>query len=303
MTPSYLLRPGTPEDTYPAFVVFRYAIAVVYHQYHIIDRLEMPGPEQLADDWRRFRSLYGYLETHVDRFWVAEQEGRVIGYARSALHDGMRELTELFIHPQVQSHGLGKELLRRVFPLDEDRRMIIATADPRAQALYLRSDVYARHPIYTFYRMAQKVAVESDLVFQPLSASMECVRLLAGIDQAVLGLRRDSDHEWLLNDRKGFVAWRGDKPVGYGYVSEVFNGPFAAVNADDQPSLLAYAENLAAEAGWEEFGVDAPLVNRVAVRYLLDRGFQIGRFIAYHMSNTPFGDFERYLYTSPIFTL
>lgn len=297
-------RPGLPSDTYPAFEVFRRAIHVVYYQLQIIDHLDGPTDEELADDWRRFSSLYGYLERSHDRYWVAEQQGKLVGYARSTLHGSVRELTELFIHPQVQSAGLGKELLSRAMPVEAGRwRVILGTTDPRAQALYLRSGVYARHPLYTFLRAPELVAFETDLTFHPLVNSPECLDTLAEIDRFVLGFRRDDDHEWLLSHRQGFLARRDGHPSGYGYVHEVFCGPFAALDEADQPALLAQAETLAADAGWEEIGIDAPLVNRHAVQHLLGRKYRLGQFIAYHMSDEPFGDYTRYLYTSPIFTV
>jgi GNAT superfamily N-acetyltransferase len=216
----------------------------------------------------------------------------------------VRELTELFIHPQAQSVGLGKELLRRAMPVEERRRrVILGTVDPRAQALYLRSGVYARHPLYTFLRVPEIVRFETDLEFQPLDGSPQCLETLAEIDRLVLGFRRDDDHEWLLGHRQGFLAVRQGQPAGYGYVHEIFCGPFAALDETDQSALLAHAEMTAASAGWQEIGIDAPLINRHAVDYLLKRNYRMGKFIAYHMSDEPFGSFDRYLYTSPIFTI
>jgi hypothetical protein len=45
------------------------------------------------------------------------------------------------------------------------------------------------------------------------------------------------------------------------------------------------------------------MVNEVAVRYLLGRGFRIDPFFSYLMSDSPFGRFERYIETSPTFFL
>jgi GNAT superfamily N-acetyltransferase len=297
-------RPGLPSDTYPAFEVFRMAITVVYYQLRIIDELTWPTDAVLADDWRRFNRLYAYLESSADRFCVAEQGGRLVGYSRSVVHDNVRELTELFIHPEAQSAGLGRELLQRAMPVGETRhRVILGTIDPRAQALYLRSGVFARHPLYTFLRRPETVQVNTDLVFEPLDAGSRTLDILADIDRSVLGFCRNDDHTWLAGHRQGFLALRQGRPVGYGYVDPVFCGPFAALDDADQPALLAHAETLAAAGGWEEIGIDAPLNNPQAIKYLLGRGYRMGPFIAYHMSDMPFGRFDRYLYTSPIFTV
>lgn len=305
----YTLRPGNASDTRAVYEVFRHAIAVVYHQFRITETVEMPTPESLEQEWQLWGSLYEHLARTAEQFWVAESGGRINGYARSIQRDGMHELTELFIQPQVQSRGLGQALLRQAFgpprggAQGNGNRCIVASADRRALALYLKSGVVARFPIYTFYRAARDdVQVKSDLVFEELDGSTAVLETLAQIDQTILGHRRDADHEWLRTERQGFICRRGGQAVGYGYVG-AFDGPFALLDEADYPAVLAHAEHLTAQAGREEFAVDAPMINRAAIRYLLGNGYQMGAFIAYLMSDRPFGRFENYLMTSPIFFL
>ena len=52
-----------------------------------------------------------------------------------------------------------------------------------------------------------------------------------------------------------------------------------------------------------EFGVQTPLINEKAIRYFLERKYQIDSFSALFMSNVPFGKFEKYLCFSPEFFL
>lgn len=40
------------------------------------------------------RSLYRHLAETGDQFWVAERQGRIVGYARSIVRDNLRELTD-----------------------------------------------------------------------------------------------------------------------------------------------------------------------------------------------------------------
>jgi hypothetical protein len=49
--------------------------------------------------------------------------------------------------------------------------------------------------------------------------------------------------------------------------------------------------------------VEVPMVNRVAVRFLLGRGFRLDSFFSFFMADRPFGRFENYLFTSPPFFL
>jgi hypothetical protein len=84
---------------------------------------------------------------------------------------------------------------------------------------------------------------------------------------------------------------RGLELVGCGYTGR-HNWPFAPQNSDDFPAVLA---------GWREFGLEVPMINRTVVDYLLGRGFRIDSFMALSMSNIPFGRFEHYIVTSPPF--
>jgi hypothetical protein len=87
--------------------------------------------------------------------------------------------------------------------------------------------------------------------------------------------------------------------VGYGYAG-AGNGPFALLDENDYPAVLAHAESLAAENG-EEFGAETPLINRKAIEYFTQRKYRIDSFTVLFMSNEAFGKFENYLCFSPIF--
>jgi hypothetical protein len=211
--------------------------------------------------------------------------------------------TEFFVLPGEQSAGVGRELLARAFPANgAAHRSIMATTDIRAQARYLKAGVYPRFPVFYFGRPPEPVTVTTDLTIEPITASPENLAAIGALDRALLGHRRDVDHSWLMSERQGYLYIRGDRSVGYGYVG-ARNGPFAVLDADDFPAVLAHAENEAAAHGRKEFGIEVPMVNRVAVDYLLARGYRMDSFIAILMSDTPWGSFEHYIVTSPPFFL
>jgi GNAT superfamily N-acetyltransferase len=250
--------------------------------------------------WEERRPLYEHLARTAEHFGLAERDGRAIGFARSILRDGVRQLTELFVLPGEQSAGLGRELLARTFPANgATRRSIIASADFRAQALYLRAGVYPRFPIYYFGRTPEPITVPTDLTFEPITPTPESLQILGRLDGALLGHQRDLEHTWFLTDRQGYLYYRDNRPVGYGYVG-IRNGPFALLDASDFPAVLAHAETEAAVHG-REFGLEVPMVNQVAVDYLLGRGYRLDSFMAVLMSDAPFGKFENYILTSPPF--
>jgi GNAT superfamily N-acetyltransferase len=295
-------RPGTPADSYAVFEVFEYAIADLNRRLGRTEPSSADSPEGLARMWEMRRSLFEHMAASNDQFWVAERNGRPVGYARSTLHDGLQELTELFIHPEVQSAGIGRELLTRAFPEAGARqRSIIASPDLRALALYLKAGLYPRFSIYYFYREPGPVAVESDLAFEPITASAGHLAALASIDEAILEHRRETDHRWLMADRQGYLYLRRGRPVGYGYMG-LASGPFALLDEADFPAVLAHAENSLAGVR-RHFGLEVPMINETAVDYLLVRGFRMDLFFAQALSATPFGRFEKVIITSPPFIL
>jgi GNAT superfamily N-acetyltransferase len=294
---SVTYRAGTAEDSYAVFYLFEETIADLVRRFGVTIPTSISSPQALAKMWDERRSLYDHLARTADQYWIAEQAGEIIGFSRAIMRGGMQELTELFVKPEIQSSGVGRELITRALPSGAAHRTIIATPDFRAQALYLKMGVYPRFPIYYFGRTPDLVPLETDLGFVPAAESLEA---LAGIDQQILGHRRDVDHQWLLSERQGFLYTRAGQIVGYGYAGHR-NGPFALLNAADFPAVLAHAESEAARQGRDHFGVEVPTINQTALSYLVSRGFKLDSFMAIFMSDAPLGKFENYIVTSPPF--
>ena len=304
MSESLIIRAGNAADSFEAVTVFRHTMTNYLRQWGLIaPSTPRPDEAELTASWERFAPLYEFLAANADQWWVAEQHGQVVGYARSILCDGVRQLTEFFVHPYVQAAGVGRQLLTKAFPLGGARhRVIIATLDPGAQTLYMQSKVYPRFPLRMFSRAPEATSYETDLEIVPITATPETLATIAIIDQAVLGYRRDNLHTWFLSTRQGFLCYRQQQPVGFGYVGEQ-SGPFAALEPADLPVILAYAETNAAEQQLETFSIVVPLINPTGVAYLHSRRYEMGRFVAEVMMDMPFGHFDHYVATTPMFFL
>jgi hypothetical protein len=250
--------------------------------------------------WERRRPMWEHLAATSERGWLAERDGRAIGYARSILRDGLRELTAFFVRPAALDAGVGRELLARAGPrgVGATNRSLVATRDLRAQGRYLRAGLAAHFPIYEFRRVPTAVEVATDLVAESLEPGPEAFDALGAIDRFVLGHRRDADLSFLLGTRTGWLYRRDGTPVGYGFHGE-WQGPFAALDPADLPALFAHAERAAAERGDETTGFELGLVNRAGVAWLLERRYRMHPFLTFLMSDEPFGRFDRYVLTSP----
>lgn len=293
------IRRGTPADSRAAFDVFVASITDLATRRGIDWN---PNPEQM---WSRLEPLLAHLAEHAAEWWVADDpsEGRLVGYARSIERGGLFELSEFFVRPGRQSAGIGGQLLERAFPADRgDIRAIIATTDVRAQARYYRAGTVARFPIAEL-AAPPKPAESGDVHLAVARATASDLEQLAGIEEQVLGYPRHADYPWLLVHREAYLYRRGGNAVGFAFVSERSQGPIAALHPGDQPAILLHVEGRAHELGVENLSFEVPMINEVAMRHLLGRGFRIDPFLTLLMSNAPFGRFDRFIGFSPPFVL
>ncbi len=299
---SLMFRKGSAADSYTIFKIFENSLADLLRRLGFTDPVSADDSAALAKMWEERRSLYNHMARTANQYWIAEEDGEAVGYARSILRDGVQELTELFILPGSQSAGLGRALIKRAFPQSGARfRSIISSPDIRAQSLYMKSGVYPRFQLYYLWRKPEKVNFKNDLEIRLISDGQNMLNLLADVDVNILDHRRDSDHQWLQTERQGYLYLRDGRPVGYGYFGKR-TGPVALLDDNDFPAILAHAESAAA-GKFEHFGLEIPAVNQVALDYLLSRDFRIDSFVATLMTDQPFGNFERYIVTSPPFIL
>ena len=295
-------RPGTPDDTHTCYEIFEIAV-------DDLGRRTGGDANSTAGDPAAFdtrRPLFDHLAATGDLWWIAEGEAtnRAIGYARSIVRDGVRELTEFFVLPYAQSAGVGRGLLERAFPAQGVRhRAIIATIDTRAIARYLAAGLDARLPMIGWDGPPSYAPLESDLERERIDPRAVPVDELAAIDLSILDFRRDVDHRWLATQREGWVYRRAGNAVGYGYHPSRagWGGPYAALSPTDLPVLLADAEAAAARAGHAFTTFDTPTIARPAIDHLLARGYRVDPFVMLLFTDGPTERLDRYVLTSPPF--
>lgn len=300
-TDSLTYRPGTPHDQAALHDIFVDSVWDLAWRMGIQDGARFATPEERAEDLQRWQPILDHLTTSADQFWVAERHGFAVGFARSILRDGVRELTEFFVSPTAQTAGIGRELLARAMPPGARRTYIMATVDLRAQALYHKLGVYQICAVYTFYRKLEAVttpAPTSDLTI--VAITPEHIPMLAKLDQATHGFARHDEHEWLMSSRTGFLLLREQRAVGYGYVGNPYSGPFALINGADYPAALAHAENVAAAQGITDIGFDIPMLNRNAIAYLLGRGYHMSQFFCFCMCDQQPLHVDKTIITAPM---
>ncbi|HEX3219249.1 MAG TPA: GNAT family N-acetyltransferase [Candidatus Limnocylindria bacterium] len=296
------IRPGTAADSRPAFDVFLAAVT------DLSARLGSPWDAKPDELWPRLEPMFALLAAHAAEWWVAQDgDGRVIGYARSVERGGLFELSEMFVLPDRQAAGIGRELLRRAFPLGRgDLRAIIATTDVRAQANYYRAGTAARFPIASLLGRPG-VATGSGPLDPPLEAvavTQDDVPALLSLERDAIEFDRGDEMRWLVEQRKGFLYRRAGRVVGSGFMTHRGGiGPVVSISARDMPGILDHLERCAADLELEEITLDVPGPNEAALLHLLDRRLQLDPFFTLLMSSRPFGDFARFIGFAPPFVL
>lgn len=295
----FSVRRATDDDLRPAFAIFRRSVIAYAFQHSIVD-----SPEQsdaaIDDAWTLRGPFIEHLWRTAAENWIAvDDQGRAIGWAMSVQRGDMLELTHFFVDPGTQSKGLGRELLARAFPRDRARhRSIVATQDPRALSLYLRSGVRFATTVVDFEARPRRVTVDTDLVFEAVASGPAVIDAIAGVEAAILGHRREVDAAFLLSIRPAWLARRGENVVGFAFgCADELTGPIGALDPADIPALLAHVETEAADAGAANLYFSTPLDNDAAVRHLLGRGFRLDPFVVAVLADDRSMRFDRWIHT------
>jgi GNAT superfamily N-acetyltransferase len=300
MTEPFRVRRATADDSRRVFDVF------IASARDLTARKNVPWEVEPESQWAKMRYLFDHLAAHAAEWWIAEDptSGEAIGYARSVARGGLFELAEFFVHPDSQSAGVGAALLDRAFPPGRGEvRAIIATTDLRAQARYYRSGCAARFPIAGMLGAPRPVDPDHGVEVVRVRADSPEIEEVRRIEVQVLEFDRGDELRWLAGLREGYLYRRGGEPIGFAFVGAHGSGPIASLDAADQVAILSHVESRASKLGVDELGLELPMINEVAIRHLLDRGFRFDPFYTFLMSSRPFGRFDRYLGFSPPFVL
>lgn len=237
---------------------------------------------------------------------VAEQDGHVLAFAGAITRGPVTFLTDLFVHPQTQSGGLGKILLQQVLAQGPSLiRCTMSSTDPRAQALYTREGM---QPLFPHFNLQWRGPVHTEP--EPLATDLAVVEGEAGDpafvqwDAQVGGRARPMDHAFWLEQQHAVPLWfrRQGVTLGYGYVRQVaatLLTPRTWVVGPVGVSAPAYAtECVLAAIRWAEqhaemLRIDVPGPHP-CLAPLLERGFHIIYVETFH-STASFFDARCYI--------
>jgi GNAT superfamily N-acetyltransferase len=328
-TAGLTIRPALPHELASCASIWRTAIN---------DYIRPLGQAEIPPEVNPVTRLFMHLQsTDPDRFVVATVRGtdggaggktdsgdgagggdRIIAFGSAIVRERLWYLSMLFVLPEFQGAGLGRELLGHLLPPDAGDGLSRATATDSAQpisnALYAMLDIVPRMPLLSLTGLSQRPEAFGELpsgivplAFDEVAAGPPeglghrmLVEEIDGIDRDLLGVAHPSDHRFLRMESRHGWLYRGPDgtAVAYGYAGEA--GRIGPVAVRDEALLGPVIGHLTtavvprgAFAMWVGGAADRALVPA------LQAGFRLDQFPVLLCWDRPFADFSRYLPISP----
>jgi len=208
------------------------------------------------------------FEHDPGRCFVAESEGRIVGFTDAWVRDDRWFLSALFIDPGAQGHGIGRTLFGLAFEGAPGRRITITDAiQPVSNALYGRHGLLPSTPILEFTGTGLAVAPVAGL--SEVTATNE---ILAGLDAAAYGFDRAADHAFWARQAHRRAWARDGRPIAVSYTWP--RGRIGPILGLDGPSA---ADALRMELHANPAGsVSMPGTSRALVGAALAAGMRLG---------------------------
>jgi GNAT superfamily N-acetyltransferase len=220
-------RRATADDLAEEFHVFQLAQRELHAR---------RGADWVDRDFSEWERVQLHLLHHDGaRCFVAEESGRVVGFTAAWVREGVWFLSALFVLPERQGHGIGKQLLGLAWGEEYSRRMTITDAlQPVSTATYARRGLIPTTPILRFEGQPRRTA---PVRLEPAPPDPDALRLL---DQAAYGFDRTVDHALWKKTAESATLWvEGGEPAAYSYVSAAgLIGPLAGRDATTAAKAL-----------------------------------------------------------------
>jgi GNAT superfamily N-acetyltransferase len=257
--------------------------------------------------------LYAFwLRKDPHAFWVAEDEGRVVGYTFSFLRGPLWFLADLFILPAHQGRGIGGELIRKTLGSWKGHRIgnkaLITPAFNRASvSLYMRHGMLPRQPVYVSNAPRRSVARSlgnkriGHLEVKEAEDYEASSSLLDRIHRLAMGFPSGWHNEYFFKVKKArcLIFRRNGRPVGYSFVrSDGRIGPMVVKSESSFAPAFDASLRVAVEGDGESVSMFFPGTNFEVVGLGIRHGFRI-EYPGLFLSSLPMGDFGNYLFYSP----
>jgi len=307
------IRAAAPDDLTDAARVYQAAARDLFERRHAERNPWLDAAARDLDLQAATTILTRIAGEHPGAVQVAERHGEIVGVGAVVLRERHAHILFLFVAPEWQRKGIGRDLLRRLHAViaasGADVVTLTASEDRRAWYRYLAMGLYPAPPLVS---MRALTPVMPDLPWQdglePSTIALdrpEVLGTVGDLDRLVKGVRRMDDlHRWLSEEgaQGDLLLRRSDgRPAGYYLVSrdERFGriGPVVAADREGIGSILRRALHAAGTLDPEKaliWRADVPGQNREAIAPLMAAGFRPWNLLPW-FTNGEIGLWDRYI--------
>jgi ribosomal protein S18 acetylase RimI-like enzyme len=266
------IRPATEQD-----------LAAIQHIFYLN---ETQGTDDPPPHPTGMPPLYQHI-AQTGTLYVAEQDGRVQGFAGAITRGTITYLTDLFVHPAIQSSHLGKTLLQHTLPsIDQYSHCTMSSTDYRALALYIRAGMQPQWPHFNL-RLTQPVHdARWQAPIEISEAEEHDTAALVQWDTRIGGRLRPQEHQYWRQRQSALPLWfhYQGQIIGYGYVrlgagtlwypNACTIGPLGVNTPEHATDCVLAAVNWALQHAAAVIRIDVPGPHP-CLTPLLERGFHI----------------------------
>jgi predicted N-acetyltransferase YhbS len=294
-------RVGRAADLHDTFVLGER----VYHH-----KIGQPLDEAaLQREWDLSQELVEFAAAQEGCYWICEDEGQPVGFARMSRFGEMEELARLAVATTHQGRGIGRQLLQRCWPEPpnpELGRVVVASGAPADLTLFLEFGAMpvaghwhmrARAEEYTEHRSQEIDATE------PAVVALEAGRAVTEwkrLEPPAIGHRRPMLHEFFGRTRTCLATMDGDRASALCWIGprgEI--GPAVGATPEDLvPVTLQALDRVAAKMEPDALRIYCSTDSWWLLRRLRNLGFHV-RWPSEVLSSIPLPGLDRYLPTRP----
>jgi GNAT superfamily N-acetyltransferase len=307
----YAYREGRSRDLRTTFRISALAVHHTATRMGLIDG-PVPTTAQIEAEWASQRELVEFVAAQPGgSYWICEDAGEPVGYARVCRFAEMEQLTELMVLPAHHGRGIGRALLERCFPDDPtpDRGRLVVAAGATGD-LTLYSD-FGVMPVVGHWHLRAPAADYAERRALERDSTDPAVHALAGdraaaewkaLEPRAIGHRRPALHDFFARTRSCLATMDPDSgsATGLCWVGPGGDvGPAVAVTpADLVPVVLAALDRVAKTIAPPNFGVYCATDSWWLLRRLRKLGFKV-HWPGWVMSSIPLPGLDRYMPMRP----
>ncbi|MEA2470460.1 MAG: Acetyltransferase domain [Thermoleophilaceae bacterium] len=312
MAPDLTFREGSVSDLETTFGLSERAINDSAVKQGVVPPGHELTEERIHEDWLQQRSMVEFIASQPGGRYVVAENGRsgIVGYARTVHFEGMEELTELMVRPELQRRGIGRQLLDAVWPGDptpELGRAVVANGSASDLSLYTECGVMPVAGHWHMRTLAEEYlanrAQEIDTT-DPGVHALKADRAVAEwkrLEPSAVAHRRPALHEFFGRDRTCLATIdSGGAATSLCWVSSDGNIGPAVANSPGElvPVVLAALDRVAMTQEPRHLSVFTSTLSWWLLRRLRMLGFSI-YWPSWVLCSVPLPGLDRYMPTRP----